>query len=90
MHEQSLMNNLMDQIKTLAQDHQGQKITRVQVWLGALSHFTKDHFQEHFDVAAKGSLAEGAQLDMELSEDQQDPNAMGVIIQEIDVDDGQS
>ena len=87
MHEQSLMNNLMNQIEGLAEEHNGQKITRVKVWLGALSHFTKEHFREHFDVSAKGSRAEGAYLDMELSEDQEDPNAMGVIILEIDVDD---
>jgi len=86
MHEMSLMTNLMRQIEVLAKEHQATRVCGIKIRLGALSHFSKEHFKEHFDIVAKGSLAEGAQLDIELLADEDDPLAYDVIIEEIDVD----
>ena len=88
MHEHALMENLMQKIASIAAQNGAGRVTGVRVWLGALSHFSEGHFREHFDVAAKGSCAEGAELTMELSEDEQDPRAQDVILQAIEVDDG--
>lgn len=88
MHEHSLMQNLMQKIEAIAEQNDAERVTGVKVWLGALSHFSREHFQQHFDVAAKGSRAEGAQLMLELSDDEQHPRAQDVILESIEVDDG--
>lgn len=86
MHEMSLMNNLMRQIETLAREHDAKTVSGIKVRLGALSHFSKEHFKEHFDIVAKGSLAEDAQLDIELLTDENDPLAYDIVLEEIEVD----
>lgn len=85
MHEQSVMNNLMKKILSLAAQHSATQVTRVSVKLGALSHMSLEHFKEHFDIAAKGTIAEKAFIDAEESEDLHDPNAQTILLKSIDV-----
>ena len=59
------------------------RVTRITVWLGALSHFTPEHFREHFDDAARGTLAEGAEVDATLDDDISDPRAPGVVLESV-------
>jgi hydrogenase nickel incorporation protein HypA/HybF len=66
----------------------GQRVTRIRVRLGALSHFTPGHFREHFEDAARGSVAEGAEVEAELADDPTEPDAQGVRLVSIDVEDG--
>lgn len=87
MHEQSLMADLMRKIITIGQEQPGSVIVRVKVRLGALSHISADHLREHFVQAAKGSCAEQAQLDIEVSRDLNDPKAQEIILDSIDVED---
>ena len=87
MHESSLMQSLMRKIEDIADANGAARILGVKVWLGALSHFSEEHFRDHFDVAAKGSRAEGAELTIELSDDETDPRAQDVIVEAIEVDD---
>ena len=58
MHEHALMTGLMRQIKEIAAAEGAQRVGKVSVWLGALSHMSPGHFGEHFADAAAGSLAE--------------------------------
>ncbi len=85
MHEQSLINNLIQKIIQLAAKEQAAKVTKVSVKLGALSHMSASHFKEHFDIAAKGTIAENAELETELSQDIYDPNAQAILLKSIDV-----
>ncbi len=87
MHEASLMIGLMRQIETIAKQEGACKVTKVVVWCGALSHMTEAHFAEHFDQAAKGTLAEGASLDVTVSDDLTDDRAQDVLLEAIDVTD---
>ncbi|MDH3660491.1 MAG: hydrogenase maturation nickel metallochaperone HypA [Alphaproteobacteria bacterium] len=86
MHEASLMNGLMRQIESIAMQEDACKVTKVVVWCGALSHMTEAHFAEHFDQAAKDTLAEGAALDVTVSEDITDDRALDVLLESIDVE----
>ena len=86
MHEASLMNSLMNKIKDLAEQEQARQVTTVRVWLGALSHMSAEHFQEHFDQSSKGTIAEGATLDIEVSTDISDPNAQELLLRSIEVE----
>jgi hydrogenase nickel incorporation protein HypA/HybF len=88
MHEKALMDDLMAKILAVSAAEGGARVTRVRVWLGALSHFTPGHFREHFDDAARGTLAEGAAVDATLDDDVSDPRAQGVVLESVVVADG--
>lgn len=85
MHEMSLMKDLMGKILTVAKENDADRVVSVSVWLGALSHMSADHFREHYEEAAKGTIAEGAELKTELSEDVDDPNAQEILLKDIEV-----
>ena len=85
MHETSIMTNLMRKIETVAKENQSDQVTGVHVRLGALSHFTEEHFQEHFLIASKGSIAEGAKLYIAMDDNINAPTAQDVWLEEIDL-----
>ena len=85
MHEFSLMADLLRKIEQLAINSDASKVTVVRVKLGALSHITPNHFREHFEEAIIGTVAEGAELDVEQSQDEHDPNAQDILLESVDV-----
>jgi len=86
MHEASLMRGLMRKIDELAEQQQAHRVVTIEIWLGALSHMSAEHFQEHFDQVAPGSIAEGAALKIEVSSDIHDPNAQELMLRSIEVE----
>ena len=86
MHERALMTDLMREIEAVACADGASRVTRVAVRLGALSHFTPEHFREHFVDASRGTLAEGAAVDAVLEDDLDDPRAAGVVLESIEVE----
>lgn len=87
MHEAHLMRDLMARIEAVAAAEGAGRVTRVGVWLGALAHMSEAHFAEHFRDAAAGTLAEGAALDVVLSEDAGHPAAQDILLQTVEVED---
>lgn len=85
MHEQALIDALLRQIEGLAEAEGTSKVTGLRVWCGALSHFTPEHFREHFERAAAGTVAEGAEVEVELSDDVTHPDAVGLRLESIEV-----
>jgi hydrogenase nickel incorporation protein HypA/HybF len=86
MHEMSLMRGLIRQIETLADAEGARAVTAIRLRLGALSHFSPEHFREHFDQVAPGTRAEGATLEISTSDDIDDPDAQHVLIESVEVE----
>jgi hydrogenase nickel incorporation protein HypA/HybF len=86
MHESSLMTGLMRQVHSIARSQNATKVAGVKVKLGALSHMSPEHFRGHFEVAARGTLAEGATLAIEVSPDLNDPHAQDILLESIEVE----
>ena len=76
MHEQALMDGLMRQIEQVTDGEGASRVTAVRVWCGALSHFTPEHFREHFADAARGTL----------SDEITHPDAAGVRLESVEVE----
>ena len=85
MHEAGLTRGLLREIETQARRAGASEVTRVCVWLGALSQMTPAHFAEHFAQEAGATLAAGAVLDCERSDDPFHPQAQHVRLVSIDV-----
>ena len=86
MHEAGLVNGLIRKIEALARADGARKVTAVDIWLGALSHMSAGHFEEHFVQAAAGTIAEGAALSVQTSVDIGDPRAQEIVLRSIDVE----
>jgi hydrogenase nickel incorporation protein HypA/HybF len=86
MHEASLMLSLMHRIDEIAKCEGARRIVSVSVWLGALSHMSVEHFAEHFERAAAGTIAEGARLDVTVSDDPGHANAQDLMLKSVAVE----
>jgi hydrogenase nickel incorporation protein HypA/HybF len=86
MHEQALMRDLVRRIVGVAESEGATGVTKVSVRLGALSHFTPEHFREHFRDSARGTIAEGAVIEAVLETSTTDANAQGVVLESVEVE----
>ncbi len=86
MHEKHLTEDLVRELVSIGHTEGGRRVTRIRVRLGALSHFTPEHFREHFDAAAAGTLAEGAEIQADLSDDVTAPGAQTVLLETVELE----
>lgn len=85
MHELTLMADVMAKIERVARDEGADEVTSVRLWLGALAHISPEHLCEHFRIAAHGTAAEGADVEIDQSTDIDDPNAQEIILVSVEV-----
>jgi hydrogenase nickel incorporation protein HypA/HybF len=88
MHEHALMADLMREILRAAAAENARAVTGISVWLGSLSHMTPEHFAEHFEDAAAGTIAAGATISTTVSTDIHHPRASGVVLEGIEIEPG--
>ena len=86
MHEFSLIRDLMRKITDISRRQNSARVIRVRVKLGAMAHISADHFREHFEEAARGTTAEGAQLEIETNPDQNDRHAQDILLESVDIE----
>jgi hydrogenase nickel incorporation protein HypA/HybF len=85
VHERALMDDLVRKVLAVAEAEKAFSVSRVRVRLGALSHFTPEHFVEHWVDATRGTLAEGAEVDAAMDEDLSGEAAQGVLLESVEV-----
>lgn len=85
MHEFHLMADLLRKIEQVAREQGSDRVVSVDVWLGALSHISAGHFREHFVEGTLGTVAEGASLNVETSDDVENPDAQQILLKSIEV-----
>ncbi|HHT9111132.1 MAG TPA: hydrogenase maturation nickel metallochaperone HypA/HybF, partial [Candidatus Brocadiaceae bacterium] len=81
MHEFSLVTHLIRKVSSLALEQGVTRVSGLTVRLGALSHISSDHFREHFNLASQGTIAEGAQLTINIMHDENDPKSQEVVFE---------
>lgn len=62
MHEMALCQGILDIIRDRASEEGFSRVAAVRLRVGALSHVDPRALEFGFDVAARGTLAEGAEL----------------------------
>ncbi len=80
------MADLMRRIEEVARAEGGSRVLGVSVWLGAASHMSAEHFVEHFTRAAAGTRAEGARIDLTISDDLDHPHAQSILLESVEVE----
>ncbi len=84
MHENSVMADLLKKIEAVSRDNGGGRVVSIRVKLGALSHITRDLFEEHFLIKTRGTPMEGARLKIEQMTDTANPNAQEILLESIE------
>jgi hydrogenase nickel incorporation protein HypA/HybF len=79
------MSDLVRKVEDVARVEGAERVTRVEVRLGRLSHFTPRHFCDHFEDATRGTVAEGAEVDAVLDEGLTGENATGVLLVSMEI-----
>jgi hydrogenase nickel incorporation protein HypA/HybF len=80
------MRDVLARVEDTARTEGAARVTRLHVRLGALSHFTPEHFLEHFEEAARGTIAEGADVVASLESDIAHPRASDVVLESVEIE----
>ncbi len=86
MHESSLMRDLLAKIEAALREHQARRVVSVSIRLGALCAISPGHFRDHFVLAAQGTPAEHARLNLLQDDDPADPHARDVLLERLEVE----
>ena len=86
-HELSLMSGLLRQLDAIAAAEGGARVVAVRVRIGALANISAEHFREHFEAAAPGTVADAAELEVEMASDVTADDAQDIVLVSVDVDD---
>jgi hydrogenase nickel incorporation protein HypA/HybF len=86
VHETGMFRDLLRKIEEVADLERARRVTRVRLWVGALSHLTAAQLREQWPTVTRGTVAEGAALEVAVSRDPADPRAQGVVLTSVDVD----
>lgn len=85
-HELTLTADLMTKVMELAEREGAEAVSVVRVRLGALCGVSPEHFREHWEHAARGTIADGAQLEITESADAGDPHAQSILLESVDAE----
>lgn len=80
MHEQALLQDLGREVNAVAEREGEREVARVRVWIGALSHLTPEHLRAEWPDVVRGTRAERATLEVEVSRDPRHPQAQAVVL----------
>jgi hydrogenase nickel incorporation protein HypA/HybF len=79
------MDDLVRKALAVAEAEHAASVVRIRVRLGALSHFTPEHFREHWEDATQGTIAAGAVVEATLDESLTGEAAQGVVLESVEV-----
>lgn len=81
MHESGVIDELLKKVAEAARANSARKVVAVDVSIGALAAIEPEHLREHFDIAAVGTVAEGAELRVRVSEE---PG--GILLESVEIE----
>ncbi|GAB3096271.1 hydrogenase maturation nickel metallochaperone HypA [Aestuariicella hydrocarbonica] len=85
MHELSLLKDLLNKIRQIAQQQQPNQLTSVTVELGALAHISAEHFRQHFETAVIGTDLERVDLTVICNDDIHAPTAQDIVLTSVEL-----
>jgi hydrogenase nickel incorporation protein HypA/HybF len=86
MHEEALLRDLRRKLVELSSRDRGVSIRRVRLWVGALAHVSPEALRRRWSEVVDGTPAGSAELDLVISDDPAHPDAQGIRLVEIGVE----
>ena len=66
MHESGLVEQLIREVEKIATSNGAGRVVRIELGIGELAGFSREHFEEHFRTASSGTIVNGAVLDLHM------------------------
>jgi len=85
-HELSLLSSVLARVGEIARSEGAACVTRVTVRLGVFVPCSPKHLREHFVEASRGTVAEGADLVVQVETDLTAPHAHEVVLDSLDIE----
>ena len=85
MHEFGLMRDVVRIVEEKGREAGAERVVSITLRVGALAAADPEHLRAHFVEAARGTLAEGAELRFRQTSDLSDPDAQGIMLQALEV-----
>lgn len=86
MHESGFIEDLLSKVESLVRENGGRRAAVIGLRVGALAGIEPDHLREHFEIAALGTVAEGAELRIAVSEDITGPDSAAVVLETVEIE----
>jgi len=86
MHEEAMVRDVIRKAEEVARREGAGRVTRVRLWVGALSHLDGPELKARWAYAVRGTALDGAEVVVESSRERGDPNAELVMLRSLDVD----
>ncbi|EQD63551.1 hypothetical protein B1B_06989 [mine drainage metagenome] len=87
MHEEALFRDLRRKLEEIAREEHAAQISRVSVWVGALSHVSEEILRSRWPTTVEGTAARSSRLEVQLSTDVNDPRATRIVLTQLDITD---
>lgn len=65
MHELGIMNDVLDTAVRVAKENSGRRVTKIVLKIGVMSGVVDTYVQSFFDLISKGTIAEGAEVEID-------------------------
>lgn len=85
MHERALFRDLMGKIDSVARTEGASGVAGIAVRLGPYSHLTPGHFREHFEWESRGTLAEGADVEVLPWPEARQAGSDGIVLERVEL-----
>jgi hydrogenase nickel incorporation protein HypA/HybF len=85
MDVSTVITEILDEIEKLASQNNAIEVINIKVKFGALTDILPDEFRDQFADASAGTIADGADIDIEISDDRDDPEAQSIILQDVEL-----
>jgi len=83
MHEFKQAKELIKKIEEVLAFSPGSRIQSIQVLMSPLNELTPGHLRQHFEKAAQGTVAEGARLDVRISDNYEFPHGQDIFLETV-------
>jgi hydrogenase nickel incorporation protein HypA/HybF len=90
MHEEAMLQDLRRKLIEVADREGVPHVTRVRLWVGALSHVSETQLRREWPRVVDGTAAQSAALDVTTSQDVNDPRAQGLVLVSLGVEESGS
>jgi hydrogenase nickel incorporation protein HypA/HybF len=83
MDIERVITDLLREIENMASINNAIEVINVKIKLGALTDLMPDDFKDQFTEAAGGTIADGANVEVELSDGIDDPDAQTAVLEDV-------
>lgn len=86
MHESGMVEDLIAKVESLVRENSARRVLAIEISIGPLAAVQADHLREHFLVAARGTVAEGAELRFREAADPAARDPLGVFLESVELE----